>query len=192
MPVENAEFIHQLDADRPTGGESISEGDDHLRAIKGAVKGTFPQVKGQVTATHSDLNEVPGLVTEVGSLRDEFDSLDKSSHGNVASCYWNPSFSEGDKLAYSHNVSSVIVDPADQSGMQTRIVFTTPLDDDPHYSFNLTPVNGQGKPTIITVVGVTNTHLSFLSWHFDEGAWVQLPGTMLSFSMMANDMDMGQ
>ena len=192
MPVENAEFIHQLDADRPTGGESISEGDDHLRAIKGAVKGTFPNVMGQVTATHSDLNKVSDLVADVSELKGEVEALDKSAHGNVASCYWNPSFAESDRLAYSHNVSRVIVEPADQSGMQTRIEFTEVLDDDPHYAFNLTPVNGNGFPTIITVVGVDRLHLSFLSWHLVEGEWVQIPGTQLAFSMMANDMDAGQ
>lgn len=192
MPVENAEYIHQLDEGRPTGGESISEGDDHLRAIKGAVKGTFPEVKGQVTATHSDLNEVPGLVSDVSNLKVEVEALDKSAHGNVASCYWNPSFSEADRLAYSHNVSKVIVDPADPSGMQTRIEFVEMLDDDPHYAFNLTPVNGNGFPTIITVVGVDRLHLSFLSWHLVDDAWVQIPGTQLAFSMMANDMDAGQ
>jgi len=202
MAVENAEYIHQLDKDAPTGGESISEGDDHLRVIKKAVKGTFPGVKGQVTATHTELNAVGKTATDLADLTAAVESLggdvgdiDTNSHGNVASCYWNPTFDP--KLAYAHNVSEVIKDPDDVSGMQTRVVFTEELDKIPgsgsaHFSFNVTPVSGTGYPTLVTVVGAAPTHVSFLSWHLVNDVWTPIPGTELGFSFMVNDMDKAQ
>ena len=190
MPVENASYINQLKPDQPQGGESISEGDDHLRVIKEAVVGSFPKVGGVVNSTHEDLNKVPDLITDVANVKAEVEALDKTAHGNVASCYWNPTF--GTPLAYSHNVSDVIVNPADPSGMQTKVLFRQALDGDPHYSFNLTPVNGTARPTIITVVGVASDHISFLSWQLVGTDWTEIPATELSFSLMVNDMDSGQ
>lgn len=195
MAVENADYIHQLNRDAPTGGESISEGDDHLRVIKKAVMGTFPEVKGQVTATHTDLNAVNGLITDVGNLKTDVGNIDTNSHGNAASCYWNPTFAP--KLAYAHNVADVIVDPDDPSNMQTRIVFINELDSIPnsqaaHFAFNITPVSGTGYPTLVTVSAAQKGYISFLSWHLVNGTWEGIPGAELAFSFMCNDMDKAQ
>ena len=139
---------------------------------------------------------------EFDSIKTELDSISSGigniEHGNVASCYWNPTFVP--KLAYAHNVSEVILDPDDPSNMQTRIVFIDKLDGIPgnddvlaaHFSFNITPVSGTGYPTLVTVVGAANTHISFLSWHLVSNVWTPIPGTELGFSFMVNDMDKAQ
>ena len=191
MSAESAGYIHQLNKNAPQGGESISDGDDHLRVIKTSIQGTFPSITGVVTASHTDLNEVSGLITDVAEVKAEVEALDKTAHGNVASCYWNPSFS--DKLAYSHNVSDVVLNPEDPTGMQTKVEFTPGvLDGNPHYAFNLTPVNGTGQATNITVVGVADDHISFLSWHLVGEVWTPIPATELGFSLMVTDMEAGQ
>ena len=191
MSAETAGYIHLLNENAPLGGESISYGDDHLRVIKASIKGTFPSVTGAVTTSHTDLNKVPDVITDVATVKTELDALDKTAHGNVASCYWNPTFSP--KLAYGHNVADVIVNPADPGGMQTKIMFTPgTMDGDPHYAFNLTPVNGTGNPTNITVVGVAADHISFLSWQLIGGTWTSIPATELGFSLMVTDMQAGQ
>lgn len=59
MPVEPAILIYQLDPSYPEYDDFVSEGDDHLRAIKGALKNNLPNVRGVVTATHDDLNSIP-------------------------------------------------------------------------------------------------------------------------------------
>jgi hypothetical protein len=200
MAVERAEYVNQLDKEAPKGGDSISEGDDHLRVIKEAIVGSFPEIGSVVTATPAELNavgdlltDVEGLVTEVSEIKTELDALDKTAHGNVASCYWNPSFNPGDRLAYSHNVADVIVNPDDPSGMQTKVLFADgTMDGDPHYAFNLTPVNGTGQATNITVVGVANDHISFLAWHLVGEDWTAIPATELGFSLMVTDMQAGQ
>ncbi len=191
MPAESASYIHQLNKNAPQGGESISDGDDHLRVIKTSILGTFPEVKGGVTTSHTDLNKVPDVIADVAKLKTDLGDIDADAHGNVASCYWNPSFTE--KLAYSHNVADVIANPADQTGMQTKIMFTNgTMDGDPHYAFNLTPVNGTGQATNITVVGVALDHISFLSWHLVGETWTPIPATELGFSLMVTDMDKAQ
>ena len=56
MPLETATFINQLVETNPTGTDNANQGDNHLRLIKAAVKNTFPNVTGAVTATHTQLN----------------------------------------------------------------------------------------------------------------------------------------
>jgi len=63
MSVETATYINTLNTALPASGDAKSEGDDHLRLIKSAVKATFPNVTGAVTPTHSDLNIIAGAAT---------------------------------------------------------------------------------------------------------------------------------
>ena len=61
MSVEAATYINQLDATKPASGDPKSEGDDHLRLLKSAVKATFPNLTATpVTPTSADLNTVAG------------------------------------------------------------------------------------------------------------------------------------
>jgi len=57
MTVETAEFISGLVASDPQGSDSISEGDDHLRVIKTAVQGTFPNGNAAINGIHTGLLE---------------------------------------------------------------------------------------------------------------------------------------
>ncbi|MBN9525875.1 MAG: hypothetical protein J0H82_06725 [Alphaproteobacteria bacterium] len=76
MPLESAEFIHQLNISNPVPTDPTGAADDHLRLIKGAIKATFPNIAGAVTASHADINklaqiltDITGLNTQVGGLR---------------------------------------------------------------------------------------------------------------------------
>ena len=157
MPAETAEYITQLDKEKPTGGESISEGDDHLRAIKTAVKQSFPNISSAVTSTPAELNAVGKTATDLGLLEATVEALvegvgniDTNSHGNVASVF----YTQGVK-AYSHNVRDVIKTDTNEFG--TRVTFEKPLEGDSpdHYAFSVTPVAGlNGRPIVITVSAV--------------------------------------
>jgi len=46
MPLENADFIEELNPAWPTGTDPKNEGDNHLREIKGALHGSFPGMNG--------------------------------------------------------------------------------------------------------------------------------------------------
>ena len=68
MPLTNADYINQLDPTSPQGSDPKSQGDDYLRNIQKAVKQSFPNVGGAVTATHTELNIVDGLTATTTEL----------------------------------------------------------------------------------------------------------------------------
>jgi hypothetical protein len=65
MGLEIAEFIHELNEEWPTPEGWRREGDDHFRLIKGAIKRTFPNVEGEVTLSHTQLNSLLQYVADV-------------------------------------------------------------------------------------------------------------------------------
>ena len=199
MPIESANYINQLVPSQPQGGESISEGDDHLRVIKNAVKQSFPNINAAVTSTPEDLNKVGALVTDVDSLRTEVEELKQNPseyHGNVASAYYNPAFG-GDALVYSHNITSVTND----GGGITKVSYSTLLDgigngnnDTGHYAVNLTPVTLTGKPVIIVLYGSVRSHLIFKSYELesDMQTWTEMAAATCSFHLSVQDLEDGQ
>lgn len=189
MGVENANGIHELDSDAPLGTESISEGDNHIRVIKNAIKKTFKSVTGEVTASHTDLNEVPGLVTDVSSMKADVDAIKNRPTGNVASCYY-----KGGSRLYEYNVSDVGKTPGNNFG--TRITFRNALQGPTpsHYSFSITPVSIGGLPTNICVTNVQQAYIDFIALEFQNtgGDWVYMEGTTADFSLIVIDMEAGQ
>lgn len=69
MGLESVTFISDLVPTWPLGADKIRQGDDHLRAIKTAIKNTFPNIAGAVTLTHTQLNTLPNdfsaVLTEI-------------------------------------------------------------------------------------------------------------------------------
>lgn len=53
MAYENAEYINELDKNLPQPGDTISEGDIHLRTIKETLKQSFPNVDNPVNCIHT-------------------------------------------------------------------------------------------------------------------------------------------
>jgi len=65
MSVETVTYISDLDYTQPLAADPRKQGDDHLRNIKLALRQTFPNVTGAVTATHSQLNTLSYLPVSV-------------------------------------------------------------------------------------------------------------------------------
>ena len=63
MALEAAFFINGLNASNPTITDQIDQGDDHIRLIKSTIKNTLPNLTGQVTLTHTEINGLPGDIT---------------------------------------------------------------------------------------------------------------------------------
>lgn len=62
MSLEVGTYISDLVPANPSATDPKSQGDDHLRLIKTTVRNTFPNVTNAVTATHTQLNLLTGLV----------------------------------------------------------------------------------------------------------------------------------
>ncbi len=68
MALESTTYIDGLVATNPTGTDARSQGDDHIRLVKSAVKVTFPNITGAVTATHTELNTIDGYTGTTAEL----------------------------------------------------------------------------------------------------------------------------
>lgn len=58
MAIESAKFIGDMNTSIPTPRDSMSEGAAQIAAVKRAVVGSFPNVKGKVTVSQDDLNNL--------------------------------------------------------------------------------------------------------------------------------------
>lgn len=65
MALETATYISDLVSTNPTASDNISQGDDHIRLLKGTLKSTFPNVAGAVTADHTELSYVDGVTSSI-------------------------------------------------------------------------------------------------------------------------------
>lgn len=67
MALETGTYISDLVSTNPVGTDFLDKADDHIRLIKSTVKATFPNISGAVSATHTELNAVQGMVSQSGS-----------------------------------------------------------------------------------------------------------------------------
>ena len=164
MTVETVNFISDLDQNNPAGGDSIAEGDDHIRNIKKAIKSTFPNVTKAVTATADEINKISDFVA--------------GGNGIFASCKHN-----GTSTMYGHNVSSV---QFVGSGI-TRVNFSQPTDGfDHHYAVLITPAAVGGKNVSVSIVDQRDSYVDFKTVELD-GSWNSVTSTP-GFSMIMVDM----
>ena len=75
MPLESAVYISDLNASNPAASDAKSQGDDHIRLIKSAIKTTFPNINAAITGTDEALNlatlnyvPVAGVIMWAGSV----------------------------------------------------------------------------------------------------------------------------
>jgi len=65
MTVETATYISDLNSTYPASGNSLVEGDDHIRLLKSTIKASLPNIAGAVTPTHTELNYVDGVTQSI-------------------------------------------------------------------------------------------------------------------------------
>lgn len=69
MGLETATYIHELDSSNPVGAsDPKGQGDDHLKLIKSTIQNTFPNVEGEMTASHTELNKLDGVTASTADL----------------------------------------------------------------------------------------------------------------------------
>jgi len=73
--------IWALNTAWPEGSDDLNQGDDHLRVIKTAIKGTFPNISATASLSASALNFLNGVESKVQT---QFDTLSKSLVANIA------------------------------------------------------------------------------------------------------------
>lgn len=63
MPLENAQYIAELNPAWPLGSDPVNTSDDHHRNTKRATQQSFPNIDAEVTATAADLNTLTGAAS---------------------------------------------------------------------------------------------------------------------------------
>ena len=166
MTVEVVNFINDLDPASPTGADSISEGDDHLRLLKKAIKDTFPNVTEAINSTAAEIDEaVAGYAPK--------------KSGVFASCRYN-----GSSIMYEDNISSVTaINPG-----RTRVVFTSPTSGFDHqFAIMLQPYATGNNSLVMTVTDQRSDYFDFSTVEFDGTSWVA-PESAAGFGLVIFDM----
>jgi len=70
MGLETASYISQLNSSNPTATDPVSEGDDHLRLVKGVLKTQFSGLTGTtaVTTSEAEMNILDGVTASTSEL----------------------------------------------------------------------------------------------------------------------------
>ena len=165
MTVESVTLINDLDVNNPSGGDSISEGDNHIRNIKKSIKNTFPNISEPVTATADEINRVSDFA--------------KTGNGVFASCKFN-----GKDVMYGHNIYSIDV----VNNGQYLVTFAKPTDGfDTHYAIQVTPIATNNRPVIACVNDQDTDHVQFAVKEESGGSW-GVPVGPIGFYMTMVDM----
>lgn len=97
MTVESLSFITGLDVTLPAHTDAKSEGDNHVRLIKSALKASFPSLSTAVAESHVTLNFADGLVSNAQAQTNSLSTaaanrLTQSStaSGSLAGLYPSP------------------------------------------------------------------------------------------------------
>lgn len=152
MAVESVTYINNLDPSLPSGGDSIAEGDDHIRNVKKGIKATFPNVTGAVTATHSQLNDTAKIADIESSLLSyNRDELGGAKYNSINGGEWT-----------SGIVGSIIP----QDSATYRVQFKQTLAD-VQYVVAVTPFAADQKPVFGYVIDQQADHvmLKFSEWN---------------------------
>jgi hypothetical protein len=169
MAVESVTYINTLDPALPNGGDSIAEGDDHIRNVKKAIKNTFPNVDGTVELTTAEFAEIKSNLNSAAS---------KSAI--VASCKYN-----GTSVMYQEGVSSV----TEVTNGNYRVIFDSAYPEfDQHYAPIVTPFrSASNRPVVVSLTGFSATQLDFSMTEL-PGDGSQIPSQGTGFSMLIVDM----
>jgi len=72
MGLETFSGIWSLSESNPLASDDLTQGDDHLRGIKGALQRTFPNISATVSLRASELSSLSGVA---GNVQNQIDSL---------------------------------------------------------------------------------------------------------------------
>ena len=70
MAVDTAAYVGDFDTTKPSDSDPKSEGDNNFRQVKTAIKASFPNVTGAVSASHTELSYVDGVTSAIQTQLD--------------------------------------------------------------------------------------------------------------------------
>ena len=82
MGLETATYISDLNSSNPASSDPKSQGDDHLRLIKAAIKASLPNISGAVLATQVEINRLVGIGSALAGVNDAAVLTNKTISGS--------------------------------------------------------------------------------------------------------------
>lgn len=83
MALETATYINGLVATNPVSTDGLAQADDHMRLIKSTIVTTFPNITGEVSSTHTELNIVDGDTTATSTTLVDADRFVVNDEGTM-------------------------------------------------------------------------------------------------------------
>jgi hypothetical protein len=177
MAVESVTYINNLDPSLPSGGDSIAEGDDHIRNVKKGIKSTFPNVTGAVTATQQQLNDtskIPDLQDHITDIETQLAGYNRDELGGA----------KYNSLNGAEWTSGIVGSITAQSKSTYLVNFKTTLAD-AQYTVSVTPFAAGGKPIFGYVINqqTNSVNIKFSEW---DGSNIQ-DATDAGFTVLIMD-----
>jgi hypothetical protein len=105
VSLETAQYINSLDATNPTGLDSRTTADDHLRLLKASLKRTFINIASEVAATDTQMNYLMGLTS---TAQDQLNTLYTGKMANSATAAFAISASYALSASAATNATSAV------------------------------------------------------------------------------------
>ena len=68
MALETGTYVNSLNASNPASTDGLAQADDHLRLLKSTIKATLPNVTGEITSSHTELNALTGVTASASEI----------------------------------------------------------------------------------------------------------------------------
>lgn len=114
MGLESATYISQLDASNPLGSDPKSQGDDHLRLIKAAIKATFPAFGAAALASSNlQIDKIIGVINVNSGAPGGSQFIDASGNTGFGAA---PAYARVDVVPNSGQIGIAVRAPSTQIG----------------------------------------------------------------------------
>ena len=124
MPFEGqVNYIADLNPVYPQSDDPVSQGDNHIRNIKKAVKDTFPNVDGPVNATDEELNQLAGnnVIGDISDIEGRVSKNEADIAKNAADIKTNSDGIAANAAGIATNAGNIASNDQDIAALDSRI-----------------------------------------------------------------------
>lgn len=162
MPLQPPQFIGDLDSTNPRGTDPRTIADDSIRNFKEGMRMSFPNVTGEASPTHADLNLLTGLAAASAKLMTGSGGVTQAVFLNpTAPPGWTivPTTFDARMLVVAGTLNGTLITGGDTGGTNDPAINNTvashthPVSPDPHQHFTVREqtVSSRGNPSPTTV-----------------------------------------
>jgi len=147
--IENVDYIDDLSgwATNPVDEDDPTEGAEHIRLTKKATYQSFPNVAGEVTPTHTELNYVDGVTS---AIQDQLTALSANDiEATTVMCFYQAAAPTGwtGSDALANNMLRVVTETSTDGGKAAGTDSPILMNKVPSHTHAFTTAGGGGSHT---------------------------------------------